>query len=436
MNRIRLPEAQQVSFVVYFQPSEAEPTDPESLKRAIAGWLEAHAPEPMRMALRRCADSDQLRLLVGERDIVADPPLEVLGWFRPGELEERLFREATHAAVAVAADIVAPMRPGFWTAAAAARALAQALRGVILDPAIPRLLPLDAAERSIPDDGRIVVPDHILLPASPNRRGLIWMTSKGMARFGLPELEIRDVPPHLQDALANVMNGMAHHLLTESAALASQAGGPPAELVVGSEIRLTLDELLHARGAVGHALPPEGARGWTMLGVRYRAARRGDALLRLVPPPPFQGQHSVWLTSVLSDLLGPLHEQVATVPTRSEGMEAAHRRALSELPAVKQRFQVGLREGEVLLVKHGFAGDPAADVEFMWLSVAAWEGDRIRGHLINQPRWRTHLRAGQEVDVRVADIYDWIIAHEEGEFEGGYTNRVALEEGETSDPPV
>jgi uncharacterized protein YegJ (DUF2314 family) len=117
------------------------------------------------------------------------------------------------------------------------------------------------------------------------------------------------------------------------------------------------------------------------------------------------------------------------VKTDSEAMEIAHRRAVEELPQVKQRFLAGLRPGESLIVKHGFPTQGEKN-EYMWLAVNTWRGDRLQTQLMNNPQIRMDLRAGQAVEIREADVFDWAVMRPDGEMEGGYTNRVVMRDGE------
>jgi len=112
-------------------------------------------------------------------------------------------------------------------------------------------------------------------------------------------------------------------------------------------------------------------------------------------------------------------------------MEAAHQRAVRELPGVKRRFQAGLRPGETLLVKYGFP-TPGEGHEYMWVAVNTWTADRLKGQLANDPQVRLDLRAGQTVELVEQDVFDWMIHLPDGGTEGGYTTAVVEQEGRTS----
>jgi uncharacterized protein YegJ (DUF2314 family) len=429
--RIPLPEMLHIGFGVYFRQRTASVPDAEALKPVVLGWLDVHAQDPVRSAIREFMEKGWLALTVGERTLLPSPPLELLRVFNPGEIEERRFHEATHMVVVSAPDVINHPRIGLWSAIAASRALAEAAGGVILDPEIPRLLPQDSHGEDIPADARINIPEHIILPVSTDRRGLAWMTSKGMGKFGLPELEIRDAPPNLAAMLMPVMNGLGHHLMTAATKLNQEHGESQKEMALGPEIRLGLQDLACGQEIEEEYEPPEGARGWTLVRLEYHPGKRGDSsFLRLVPPRTFRGEQGVWLNSLLADLMGA-ESAVSQVQSGNEAMEAAHQRAVAELPRVKQRVAAGLPAGDTLYIKHGFpthGGEP--EWEFMWIAVNTWNGDRIRGQLANDPQFRLDMRAGQTVELAEGEVYDWLIAHSDGSTEGGYTTEVLQREEE------
>ena len=120
------------------------------------------------------------------------------------------------------------------------------------------------------------------------------------------------------------------------------------------------------------------------------------------------------------------------VATENAAMEAAHRRAVQELPTVKQRFLAGLKPGEGLFVKHGFPTN-AGGHEFMWIAVVKWTDSTVVGQLANTPQHRNDLVMGQTVQITEAEVFDWMFVLPGGRREGGYTSDVALGEGEDID---
>jgi uncharacterized protein YegJ (DUF2314 family) len=426
---LRLPFAREVpvGFGVYFRPAGPAPPHAEAVKITILEWLERHAEDPLRPQLRAELESGELRIDVGGKEMLPGPPLEQLRMLGAGEEEAGRYASATHLAVFSFRDTIRPPRLGLWLTLAAARAVAEQHQGVILDPEIPRLTPLSELAVPLPADGRIQMSEHITLFCSVDRRGLAWMTSKGMAKFGLSELEISDVPPDLTTLLMPIVNALAHRLWM--AAVARSGIEPSArELTLDSEFEFAIADLARAYGEEGEE-PPEGVPGRATMRLEHRGRRRAFAsdFVRLVPPRGFRGGTGVWLNEALQNLLG-VAPTCRLAATDSESMQAAHRRAAAELPGVKARFHAGLRPGERLHVKHGFPLRDG-DHEYMWLVVNTWRGERLRGQLVNAPHYRRDLQAGQSVELCEEEVFDWVLLSGDGEMEGGYTDRVVQEQG-------
>ena len=73
----------------------------------------------------------------------------------------------------------------------------------------------DAVElrAGLPDDTRSLrAGDWIIVIASQDTGG-DWLSTKGLGRFGLPELSTKNVPPHLAAPWTCVLNGLAQALL-------------------------------------------------------------------------------------------------------------------------------------------------------------------------------------------------------------------------------
>ena len=62
----------------------------------------------------------------------------------------------------------------------------------------------------------------------------------------------------------------------------------------------------------------------------------------------------------------------------------------------------------------------ADDVEQMWVNEVAFDGRTLRGVLINQPNWLTSVSQGDNVEVSLKEITDWMYA-QEGKVYGAFT---------------
>src|SRR5207302_4570955 len=119
---------------------------------------------------------------------------------------------STHVVLVLAKDLNMPPRAGLWAVLAAALSIRDRVDGVIFDTeALPIVKPEDAIDWFSPS-GEVRVAQHIIVPFSIGERGLGWMTTRGLTKFGVPDLELRDLPPNL-DKLSLFMNGVAQYLV-------------------------------------------------------------------------------------------------------------------------------------------------------------------------------------------------------------------------------
>jgi len=226
--RIPLEATPTFGLVVYCRLENGHSApDSEELLRYGADWAEAHIAEPMRTGIQEFLRQDLINLFIHDRAEMPEPPDDILRAYNPGETEERRFRNANHAFVIGSPDLLTAPRIGMWSVIAAARGIAAALPGgVIVDPEFPRLLPLEQLAEDLPVDGEIRVPDHILIPYySDSRTGLLSITTKGMARFGLPDIEVRNAPPNLAGSLMPVLNGLAQRLTISAMRVVAECDG-------------------------------------------------------------------------------------------------------------------------------------------------------------------------------------------------------------------
>jgi hypothetical protein len=222
-------------------------------------------------------------------------------------------------------DIPGPRRPGLWAALSVAHALAELLGGCVVDPrrsaaslseASPP--PEGPSRRSgararlrAPADGRVRTIHHLCVPCSRGRDRDHWLSSVGMAHFGLPDLELVDVPEPEVERAARLLLGVAQHVI-ESAWI------PPREGT--REVLLTVGELHWALGGEANAVPISTGRGWTRVALGFDRDRAwplrregpyggGEALgqlLRLGPPSGTRQwrDSGAWLRDAWADLFG------------------------------------------------------------------------------------------------------------------------------------
>ncbi|MFC6882858.1 MULTISPECIES: hypothetical protein [Actinomadura] len=198
-----VPETLNATYAVAFS---APPPDPLEFARE---QVARRVPPPLRDLALRMLGSPMLALDL--RPAAEFPPL-------PADLLEAYGATGAELAAITGAPhllaVRAAYRPG-WPPAHewAARAVAGALAARVIDVFTPRVLTRDQVERSLPGpDGTIRLTDWMLLPHTAGPHGL-WFTTKGLARFGLPELQTENVPPHLLEPWGRLLNGLARRLL-------------------------------------------------------------------------------------------------------------------------------------------------------------------------------------------------------------------------------
>lgn len=418
----------EVGFVVYFAPSGDVPPDPASLRPAIESWRDEHLTDPLQAVVASLQDHDLVSLRVENVADIPAPPVDLLRHTGLGELEERILGAATHALVCSGLDLNVPPRMGLWSCLAAALAVAEQLEGIIFDPEALRIVRRDRAGHWFTPNGTIAVSQHIIVPFSTGHdAGLGWMTTRGLGKFGLPDIELRDVPPNL-DQLNVLMNSVAQLVVEAALRRCDATRGEDVPLEVPAQLEIDRATVARAHGA---ALPA-GSPNETMsrVGLRFDPREREPEppMIHLLPPDG-EADPGVWLNRVAETLLGYSGEH-RMVNDESERMLEAHTRAVSELPHAKQRFTAGLRPGEVLYVKHGF-DTRTESREYLWLVVTEWTGGSVRGLIVNEPMDVPSLTLGQTVTVDEAGLFDWMIQLPGDRREGGYTLTVTLEEGET-----
>ncbi len=387
-------------------------------KTAGAPFVDRVASGPMRDLITKFIGLQWVQARVVPRaEGPEDPPMRLLRAMRMTEEEERRFAEATHLAFVTA---IAPLRHppfGLFAARTLARGLADASDGVVLEPYAPRVLPIAKHEERIPDDGRVDVASHVVCPMSTAEDGSVWLTTIGMQKFGLPNFEIRGIPPNLSEALV-LANAVAQHVLDRVFEQAEAAGDEPLErATLPAELRIDADDVARA-----HGREPSGGGGTTVRLAFDGAARNGmEPFIAIGAPAGFAGGQGEWLYRALGELVGKTEARAPVMrPSRDEALRRALERAVAEWPGIRTCFIGGLAPGHTLFVKRGFPVDGEGR-EFMWVAVVALQNGEVQGALANDSAYVSDMRAGKRVSFPDAEVFDWMISDGRGGREGGYS---------------
>jgi hypothetical protein len=189
---IGIPPVVPVLYVVLFAARGGPPSE-TALRQHVDGWIARRVDGPLREHLLVWGKRDETLLTLHPSEQMVLPDRAALVDTGLGLEEAAHLDAATHAVVVGTIDALRLPRPGLWWAIAAARALARHLGGVIYDPELRTVLPIDVRNDPLPPDGHIDLREHLRVFTSPVRDGW-WMTGHGLARFGLPDLELCAVP--------------------------------------------------------------------------------------------------------------------------------------------------------------------------------------------------------------------------------------------------
>ena len=235
----------------------------------------------------------------------------------------------------------------------------------------------------------------------------------GMAKFGLPDVVVQEVP---RSSLRTV-NGLINIF-----AQAMAEGVPfPASGRFKIDIRqLRNDELRNSelKSLENHAL------GTACLFVKPGKPDEGDPENRLMElsaelysgPDPQAKQENMLLA-----LFGT--KDVAHDVEHTEELLAESRRERAKLPAIQKAFAAGLQPGEYIDVKAPFR-KPGGGNEWMWVEVTSWAGKDISGTLQNDPVEVTDVHSGQRVRVSEDDVFDYIRFYPDKHTEGNTTAKI------------
>jgi hypothetical protein len=389
--------------------------------RATAG-LSARMVSPVGVAARMMLDAGAVTVEAMPSSSL--PPL-------PGELQEtlgvapELVRAVTEAREFVLVRGVSP--PGWppmheWAGRACAAVLAAHAGVPLVDASTPNVLAADAALRTLPGggDAGFRLADWIAVFQSAESEGL-WMTTKGLGRFGLPELQVRNVPPQLGQVWTTVLKGLASRLLgTWLTALRERAEAAFAQLPAVLEVR---------EGDIARAYGDpvtEGPAAVVRLTFDPSPQDRADSFLSVQPPDDYPASAGEFLAGVCAALFG-WHEPQIMHLAPSDEMERAMQAAREALPAVRARFLAGdlLPPRAQLMIKHEISVPGQA--EYPWAYVTSWaDPAKVLGNSAGDAALDPRIRAGRPVVVAAETIVDWAIWIEgKGIVAGGQTNVIA-----------
>ncbi len=292
--------------------------------------------------------------------------------------------------------------------------VAETCKGVIWDETTREAFSPDAwYERRIARWGKDGprISDHTVIHAYKNNE-LIRAISLGMQKFNLPDMVVNDFTWTNNNQMANLINIIGQSMLE------------------GSKINKT-----HQLNVNIHEMRNESLKKEVLSSLKENGTAR--AMIPLKQTSPEEGDPDNFLLEIDFDpqVGNGLQEKQETFISQFFGSEdkviyvkhdeeirAASEEARKKLPKLKQDFNKGLEPGEFIYLKAPFK-TPDDSNEWMWIEVIAWN-KRIKGILQNEPYHIPTLRAGAEVYVSEADIFDYLRNFPDGTTEGNETSKL------------
>jgi uncharacterized protein YegJ (DUF2314 family) len=303
-----------------------------------------------------------------------------------------------------------PARAAF----AATIALAETLDGFVYDEVSRRIETLpEFREHAIvaPLAEPVFARKHVVIQLYRQEDGTARLLTLGMARFGSPDLSIREAHMSSGPLLAEVLNAAASKI-----AHGSNAGS----------LQLTLEDIARVVGKKPAELSsnPSGARP-VELDVVIPERIEGDPDNDLAELVPSGGANRENWDVVVASLFGAPPSMNA--PLDDKELTAVAKSARRDLAGAIKRFQAG--EGELYLkgpfpIPEDARVDGGASTETLWVAVAACEAKLCTGTLSNEPSYATNLAAGKTTSVAREEALDWMLQLRDGGTAGGESIRV------------
>ena len=290
--------------------------------------------------------------------------------------------------------------------------LAQSTNGLIWDEDTRLLFGVEAwnKTRLYPwTDGIPLVTKFTTIHAYKNG-DYVRAVSLGMSKFGLPDIVVNDFSWSLNTQMGDTINAFSQ-LLIEGAVVPSRG---PYDLRIqslkheGMRTELTKSFIDKATG-VGH------------LELKEAPHDEGDPDNRLIElafdrysGKSVQERHDQFIGTVFGH-----HDGVLMTKHNDEILEVS-KKAQAKFESFRTRFTKGLEPGEHLMVKAPFKTKDKGN-EWMWVEVVTWKGGDISGLLRNDPDYIPGLHAGATVQIKQAEIFDYIRYTADGKQEGNET---------------
>jgi uncharacterized protein YegJ (DUF2314 family) len=287
--------------------------------------------------------------------------------------------------------------------------------GVVQDAVSHTLWGTEAWRRMVENPVTFPIESHVQFETVDEGQGRLWLHTHGMQKFGLHDMEMEEVPAKL------AQSGRAMMVLAAQAMLSMRDRGKnlqPPLAIAGTPFLLGLQK--RPSDEEGHF--PAGSVKLIPYSAKHDPQARetiGRVLEALV----------MYLPESLCGGAGKREEEPETTPepdgsaSLKQNLLNAHKRARQELSIFKKSFQQARGADQLVhAVKIGFPAQ-GGQLEWMWVSLDAWHGEFLAGHVENTPVLRKDLEKGSMIKISEREIFDWVITQEGKVLQGGYTER-------------
>ena len=285
--------------------------------------------------------------------------------------------------------------------------------GVVQDAVAHILWGTEAWTKMAENPDAFPIESHVQFETLDEGERLLWIHTHGMQKFGLPDMEMEEVPSQLATPARAIMTLAAESMLSmrnRGKDLQQPLVLPGTPLLLGFQTRPSDEEGHFPAGSL--KLMPYGPSQDPLDPVKI-----GKVLEEFVMHLP-------------ADLSSPAKKKSEPVRKDDESTRLkqnllnGHKRARQELPIFKKSFQQGGHDRRVYAVKIGFPAQ-GGQFEWMWVSLNNWQGEFLAGHVENVPVLRKDLEKGSLIKISEREIFDWVITREGKVLQGGYTERIA-----------
>jgi len=235
----------------------------------------------------------------------------------------------------------------------------------------------------------------------------------GMKKAGLPDVVVEEFDWSSENQVGDLIN------------IFCQAMAEGASLNVPGPFTIDLKKIkdVAVKGSEMKSLK-KNATGVGYLQLKTAVADEGDPDNRLVELAfdRYSGRDSQAKRESLMGCFFGVEDKTSAIEHNDELLEAS-RNARAHLPELYSRFNEGLKPGELILVKAPFKTRTGGN-EWMWVEISHWKNKGIRGVLENDPELVPDLRAGEVVEIREEDVFDYIHKYADGREEGNTTGEL------------